>query len=157
MVEKLDVPERDAQIKAQYWEYRRGGDLRKASKKQFTNLFGSSLGPPLWDAVFEDTVAEWRSSLLGKLSLWTMNGMPVLAAILFFEAFMKSGNEPARSGPLPIEVLLWVSGLVRLVCLWQEIEHKVHVRGLEMHAIISYVLCLLGLPCMCFRLVFASI
>lgn len=101
---------------ADLWQLGRGVDFRSAARlvtdKQFRDTFGDTVGPFLYGSVREEFVAEYRASMIGTLSSWTMTITPVIAVLLLIRAARQPSQERVIKALLQTGVAVGPSLLV---------------------------------------------
>jgi hypothetical protein len=149
LVKKHDSSLADAESIVQSWTYGRGYDLLQASEYTFETFFGN-VGSALYQSVTEDIIFDWRSSLLGSLNILMLFCLPVVAIILLFRLYRHTRTASFKTGSLPLERLLWVSGPIVIYCTAQEMAHRSELGDYRLMTAGSF-LCLLGLLAMLLR------
>jgi hypothetical protein len=122
LIMKHNVSATYAKSTVSRWSHGREQHLRELSREDFQRFFGN-IGFYLYDSVSEDTATAWHSTPAGALNLLLMCGMPILAIILLSRLYRHTQRASFRSGSLPFERLLWVSGPILLICNAQEAAH----------------------------------
>ncbi|KAJ5808609.1 hypothetical protein N7474_009878 [Penicillium riverlandense] len=87
LLQEHEAPSKLAQTSADKWVLGHGRDLRRQSREQFSQLFGESVGPYVYQSVRRDVEAERRSSPEWKRTYWIMVTVSVAATLFLIQAY----------------------------------------------------------------------
>ncbi|KAJ5820457.1 hypothetical protein N7474_006048 [Penicillium riverlandense] len=87
LIQEHEAPPELAQTSADKWVLGHGSDLRRTSREGFSQLFGQSVGPYLYQSIKRDVEAERRSSPTWKRTYWTMITVSVAAVFFLIQAY----------------------------------------------------------------------